>query len=1083
LAESSPIGDAHEAQLSYAQQRLWLLDRFDDGQPAYNVGILIEWRGPICVDTVRKSFEAIIRRHEVLRTSYPDAQGKPRLRVAETLNLPFRFEDISHLDNQQRGERLHRTFLRAGRYPFRLKEEIPIRVDVVKTAEQGATLCLVMHHIACDAWSMGVLVGELAAFYNAFSRDRDPSLPDLPIQYRDFAHWQRAQLTGDYFAGQLAYWKEQLKDLPPPLSLPTDRPRPPLQTYRGAREAFALGPDLSQGLAALARSRQTTMYALLMSLFALLLYRWTGARDVLIGTPVANRDRKELESLIGFFVNTVAVRLRMDADMDFDSLLRQAHATIQESFAHQDIPFESVVEHAQTDRNLSHSPLFQVLFSYQNAPRQRLGIEGVEIEIAEIDNLTSKFDLSVTLGELDGEIKGWVEYNTDLFNPDTIGRFVSHYRTLAAEMVKDSTQTLQSCAIMPPEERSRILGEMAGASFPLPEGQLVHRLFEASAQRHGEAIAVQFGSECLSYAQLERRANRLAHFLVDRGVQPNSFVGVFLDRSEFVAIALIGILKAGGAYVPLDPSYPRQRLDYILADTQAKLVLSQDALLDGVPGQVDVVSLDGDPALSSYPDTPPRVSQTEDHLAYCIHTSGSTGRPKGVQISHRNAVSFLLASQRYFPIGSRDSLLAVTTLSFDISVLEIFLPLLGGGRVRMVARETVADGAKLKAILESEPITYMQATPSTWKILLTSHWQSRPGLTMLCGGEAMPLPLARELTTGGGTLFNCYGPTETTVWSAYERIEPGCERIAIGRPCVNERIYILDARGQPVPIGIEGHLYIGGPGVSPGYLNRDDLTQERFVADPFATEPGATLYDTGDLARFLADGRIEYIGRNDFQVKIRGFRIELAEIEAVIDALPEVAETAVVVHEGAEQGKRIVAYLVAAGQQRLSINQIKESIRTQLPEYMIPSVFVFMERLPLTPNGKIDRKRLPEPEAGRPELEARFIAARNASERMLVTLWQELLGIETIGIHDNFFDLGGHSLLVVEMHARLTERTGRQFPVIDLFRYTTVADLAEFLDSGEEKPVMDTQAMKERQSQGQSRLRQRFQRGRAVASD
>ncbi len=641
--EIRPRRDTIElADLSYAQQRLWLLDRFNDGEPAYNVGILIEWYGPICIDSITKSFHRIVERHQVLRTTYPDVQGKPKLRVAETMALPLRYHDLSHFSVSERVVRLRRVVLEASRYPFYLKEEIPIRIDLVKTSEQRTTICLVIHHIACDAWSMGILVGELTALYQRFSRGQEPKLPALSFQYSDFAHWQRAQLTKDNFAGHLAYWKGQLKELPTPLSLPTDHPRPPIQTYRGARESFALGRDLSQRLAGLARARQTTLYSLFLSLFALFLYRYTDERDLLIGTPVANRSRRELESLIGFFVNTLVVRLRLAPDLDFDSLLQQVHTTVQESFTYQDIPFENLIEHIQTERQMSHSPLFQVLFSYQNAPRQSFGIDGVELQITEIDNLTSKFDLSMTMGELDGEIKGWIEYNTDLFERDTIGRFLSHYRTLATEMVHDSTQAIQSCTMTPPEERSRILGEFAGDSFGLPQGQLLHRLFEVSAGRCGEATAVQFGINRLTYAELDRQANRLAHCLVDRGVRPNTFVGIFLDRSELMVVALLGILKAGGAYVPLDPSYPEKRLEYIIEDTQVKLVCSEKGLLDSVPGSVEILSIDGDPALEQYPDTPLAVSQTENHLAYCIHTSGSSGLPKGVQISHRNVVSFLL---------------------------------------------------------------------------------------------------------------------------------------------------------------------------------------------------------------------------------------------------------------------------------------------------------------------------------------------------------------------------------------------------------------------------------------------------------
>ncbi len=1077
------IEDGVEPVLSFSQQRLWLLEQFSTGEPAYNVGVRIEWRGVIHINCIYQSFVEIVRRHKVLRTCYPDYKGRPYLYVAEDFTLPFDVIDLTGLDERDQVVRIEAGVLEAGRYPFRLKEDLPIRITLLRTNEQAATLILVIHHIACDAWSMGLLVNELASLYAAFLQREQSPLPELSIQYSDFARWQRGQLQGEYLADQLAYWKSQLQDPPPPLSLPTDFPRPGVQTFRGARQPFALRCELSEALDRFCRTRQITMFSLLLALFGLLLHRYTGEEDILIGTPVANRARRQLEALIGFFVNTIVVRARLSATMRFDALLDQIQATVRDAFTYQDVPFENLIEQIQTDRDLAHSALFQVLFSYQNAPRQDFGIPGVELEISEIDTLTAKFDLSITMGQIDGQIKGWIEYNTDLFEPATIARLITHYEMLARQILQDCSQELAAVELLPFAERRQILEVFSGETFELPEGRLVHQLFEASVDRQPTAIAVQFDATTLTYAALEQHANQLAHHLIALGVGPETFVGVLLDRSERMVIALLGILKAGGAYVPLDPSYPANRLQYIVEDTAAPLIISTHALRKNVPGtSAQVVLIDDDQTLSSYPTHRPAVAITQEQLAYVIHTSGSSGRPKGVQISHRNAVSFLLASHRYFHMNHSDILLAVTTLSFDISVLEIFLPLLGEARIRLIPREVINDGAQLKGILQDEPITYLQATPSTWKILLKSGWESHPGLTMLCGGEAMPVALAHPLTAGGGQLWNCYGPTETTVWSTYERIEPGVDRITIGKPITNEKTYILDMRLQPVPIGVTGVLYIGGPGVSRGYLNRPDLTQERFIADPFACEPRAVMYDTGDLARFRADGRIEYLGRNDFQVKVRGFRIELPEIEAVLNESPEIADVAVI-HEGSGDDLRLIAYLVAEQEQRLSVNVIKDRLKSRLPGYMMPSAFIYLERLPLTPNGKVDRKRLPARNDERPDLQTAFTAAGTDTQKLLVALWQELLGIKTICIHDNFFDLGGHSLLVVEMHARLQESLQRTFPVIELFRYTTIADLAEFLDVGSETTVMDTDAVREKRTEGKERLHRRFQRRRAALAD
>lgn len=1077
IADTIPrVESEAELVLSFAQQRLWLLERFGTGEPAYNVGIRLEWRGPIHVDSLKESFFEIVRRHAVLHTVYPDLKGRPYLRVVKDFGLPFEIVDLTGLPEQERAGLIEEKVLAAGRYPFRLTEDLPIRITVLRTGERAATLVLVIHHIACDAWSMGLLVGELTRLYPVFLHQEPSPLPALAIQYSDFAQWQRNQLQGDYLAAQLAYWKSQLQDPPPSLQLPTNYPRPGVQTFRGARAPFDLGRELSASLDEFCRARQTTMFSLLLALFSLLLYRYTGEEDILIGTPVANRPRRQLEPLIGFFVNTVVLRARPSATMSFDALLAQIHATVRDSFTYQDIPFESLIEHLQTGRDLAHSALFQVLFSYQNAPRQGFDIPGVALDITEIDSLTAKFDLSITLGQIDGQIKGWIEYNTDLFEPATIARLITHYETLARGTLQDSAQPLAAIKLLSEAERHQILQVFNQDCFDLPEGRLVHQLFEASVDRHPAEIAVQFDETLLTYAELEQRSNRLAHRLIEWGVGPETFVGVLLDRSERMIVALLGILKAGGAYVPLDPSYPASRLQYIIEDTAAPIIVSERSLRAAVPGvSVQMVLIDDDAARPGYPTHRPTVAVSDEQLAYVIHTSGSSGRPKGVQISHRNATSFLLASHRYFPIGQDDTLLAVTTLSFDISVLEIFLPLLGGGRIRLVSRETINDGAQLRKILEDDPITYLQATPSTWKILLKSGWESHPGLTMLCGGEAMPVALANQLMVGGGSLWNCYGPTETTVWSTYERIESGIDRITIGRPIANEKAYILDTRLQPVPIGITGMLYIGGSGVSRGYLNRPDLTQERFIADPFSPETGALMYDTGDLARFQTDGRIEYLGRKDFQVKIRGFRIELPEIESVIAESPEIADAAVI-DAGSGDDLRLVAYLVAQEGQRLSVNEIKDRLKSHLPGYMVPSAFVYLDRLPLTPNGKLDRKRLPDRTDERPALQIEFAAATTDTQKRLVALWQELLGINTIGIHDNFFDLGGHSLLLVEIHARLQETLQCTFPVIELFRYTTIADLANFLDSGSVQIIVDTEEVREKQAEGKKRLQARFQR-------
>jgi amino acid adenylation domain-containing protein len=1078
-----PAPPQEQPLLSFAQQRLWLLDQFSEGEPVYNVGIRIEWQGPLCSASLTRAFTEILRRHTVLRTSYPNHRGRPGLHVADEFVLPFTELDIGGLTERARAERLEREVLAAGRYPFRLHDELPLRITLVRTAEEAATLVLVIHHIACDAWSMGVLVGELTRLYSlCLSGELSPKVA-LPIQYSDFAYWQHERLQGELLKTQLAYWQAQLRNPPSPLALPTDRPFPSVQHYRGARALFAFDEALSADLDRFCRQHQTTMFAVLLALFSTLLHRYTGESDILIGTPVANRDYRELEDLIGFFVNTIVLRSRPAAEMGFEALLEQTHAALSEAMAHHELPFERMIEHLQTGRDLARSALFQVMFSYQNAPRQTAQINGVELAITEIDHLVSKFDLSITLGRVEGQLKGWVEYSTDLFDQATVERLISHYETLAQSVLADCTRELGALPLLPTKEYLRILHDFNPWGSAAPVGRLLHQLFEVQADERPEAIAVTCEGVTLTYADLETRSNQLAHCLIAQGVGPGVFVGVLLDRSECLVVALLAILKAGGAYVPLDPSYPRARLDYILKDTAAQVLLSE-GLTGGVLAQAmaRMVMVDDARMLSDYPSSRPQVRAAPSDLVYVIHTSGSSGHPKGVQISHANVVSFLLDSQRYFPIGPGDTLLAITTIAFDISVLEIFLPLLGGGCIAMGSRDLAVDGKRLRKTLEDAAVSYLQATPSTWKLLVKSGWESHPGITMLCGGEPLPARLAAQLAAGGGRLWNCYGPTETTVWSTYAQIQADAECIFIGRPLPSERVYVLDAHRQPVPIGVKGTLFIGGAGVSRGYLNRDELTAVRFVLDPFAELPGAMMYNTGDRVRFLTDGRLEYFGRSDFQVKLRGFRIELSEIEAVLQEQPEIAES-VVVLAGTEDDQRILAYVVAGDGEPLPTDRLRERLKLRLPGYMVPSAFIYLERLPLTPNGKVDRLRLPVASGERPQLQAQFSAPVTATQRALASLWQDLLSVDRVGIHDNFFDLGGHSLLVVEGHSRITESFQRSFSVIELFRYTTIAELASFLDSESAATGMDSDAERGKRSDGRARLSRRRQRTTTTLAD
>jgi len=1103
----APRGEQRSFPLSFNQQRLWFLEQLEPGRAVYNIPLAIRLQGQLKTPALAQSLDEIMRRHEVLRTTFTALDGQLIQVIAPTMALPLPVVDLRHLPETAREAAVQQRAAEVSREPFDLARGPLWRATLLQLHATEHLLLLVMHHIVSDNWSIGIFIQEMAALYNAFSQNQPSLLPELPIQYADFALWQRQKLQGKELADQLAYWKQQLAGAPPLLELPTDRPRPATQSFRGASQAFALSPAFSEALSALSQREGVTLFMTLLTAFKILLYRYSAQEDILVGTPVANRHRPEIEKLLGFFVNTLVLRTQVDGEMAFRELLSRVRENCLDAFSHQEMPFEKLVEELQPDRDMSRNPFFQVMFVLLNAPQASLALSGLRLTPLSVHNGTAMFDLTMTLWEEANGLSGKLEYNTDLFEAATIQSLLQHFQNLLEGIVSKPSQPISALALLTPVGRRQMLVEWNATQREYPQEKCFHHLFEEQVERTPEAIAITFEEQQLTYRELNRRANQLAHHLQELGVGPEVMVGICLERSIEMVIGLLGILKAGGAYVPLDPAYPVDRIAYVLEDAQVPVLLtkrSASLTLDAVEnlvmpqsriestltgrskrpisqpvseallnlnfsaGNFKIVSLDYESGCGGgVNDLNPSYYIAPENLAYTIYTSGSTGKPKGVAISHGALVNFLFSMQETPGFTAQDVVLSVTTLSFDIAGLEIYLPLLVGGRIVLASRETAADGKLLIATLTDSGATVMQATPATWRMLIENGWPGSRNLKILCGGEAMPRELANQLLERGAELWNMYGPTETTIWSTLDKIEPRDGALTIGRPIANTQIYLLDRHWQVVPLGVHGALHIGGDGLARGYFQRPELTAEKFIPDAHAQKPGARIYHTGDLARYLPDGRIDCLGRADHQVKIRGFRIELGEIEAVCAQHPQIEQAVVtstplsatpltstslsatpplstVTPSGVEE-RRLVAYVVSRDKQPLPVSELRQFLMKKLPDYMIPSAFVFLDALPLTPNGKVDRRALPPPDLTRRELPDTFVAPGSPVEKILAGIWHQVLGVAKIGVHDNFFELGGHSLLATQVNSRLRKIFGVDFPLRALFEAPTVATFAQRL--------------------------------------
>jgi amino acid adenylation domain-containing protein len=1044
--ESRPIAKIPRTgplPLSFAQLRMWFLSRFEGSSAPYFTPAAFRLRGPLDEDALRTSLNRIIARHEVLRTTFDVEDGSPVQTIWDRAEVDFTVHDCSDVPRHDRETAARELARELTHREIDLSREFPMRAGLVRFAPGDHVLILAVHHIASDGWSKSVLFRELEIFYAAEVTGDEPRLPDLPIQYADYAQWRRKGLEGKVAENLNRYWQQTLEGAPALLELPTDRPRPPHQTFAGSVERLWISSTLGSALRAVSRSESATLYMTLLGAFQVLLARYSGQTDICIGTPTAFRIRKETEHLIGSFLNSLVMRTDLSGDPTFRELLARVRDTALGAYEHQHLPFERVIEVVQPQRSLSYSPLFQVLFQLRNFPEISARLDGVEVSKLEFDSGTAQVDLTLEVTESERGLDCVLVYNTSLFDQSTARRMLGHFATLLEGIALNPGARIAELPMLTAPERERLLSEWIQTSVDVPDATAC-QLFEEQVQDSPQAVAVSDASVEWSYAELDRRANAVASRLRAQGVEPGSLVAICAGRSAKMLAGLLGIWKAGAAYVPLDPSYPKDRLQFILEDSGATLVLTESGMSATLGGiSAPIILLDDCLATTDSGDA---FNPSPDDLAYVLYTSGSTGRPKGVAVPQSALTNLLYSMGRMLDAGPGDTILALTTISFDIAGLELFLPLICGARVHIAGREEASDGRLLADAIQASGATIVQATPATWQILADTGWQGKADLRMLCGGEALPASLA-EWLCARGRVWNVYGPTETTIWSTAAELFPDDLRVVIGKPIDNTSVYVLDPSGRPVPAGVPGELYIGGAGLARGYWNRDELTAEKFVRNPIPGQLDSRLYRTGDLVRYLADGNLEFLHRLDSQVKLRGFRIELEEIESVLRSHPGVRAAAAKIFDPESAAARLVAFYSPSVENCPGLEgSLRDLAASKLPSYMVPSAFVAMPELPLTPNDKVDRRALLAPaEAPR---NTEVTGPRDSTETLLVQIWERVLDRRPIGIHDDFFALGGHSLLGARLLARLDQAFGTRLLLSTFFEAPTVAQMAERLRTG-----------------------------------
>ncbi|MGA2351079.1 MAG: amino acid adenylation domain-containing protein [Terracidiphilus sp.] len=1059
LDEAIDRTDTTTGPLSFTQEAMWFLSELAPESTYYNVPITLKLRGCVNHAILERAMRSLVERHEVLRTCFICDSSVPE-QVIGTAELKLSLVDLTRLQRDAQEAEIRAFAVRELASHFNLATGPLLRAHLLRLSGDEHVLVLTMHHIISDAWSNAIILRELGAAYDALAEGRALPFEPAPMRFIDYAQWQRKCMTGDHLDQLLAHWKQQLGGAEQNLALPFDYPRPAIQRHIGGRETMTIEAELAEKLRSLAQTEGVTLFMLLLAVFSVLLSRYSNQRDIIVAAPTSGRDRTDLEQLVGPLINTLLLRTSLEGDPTFRDLVRRVRNLTLDAFSHQELPFEKLVEALQPHRDLAVNPLFQVMFDLQKATQTIDASTRFTMEHLDVDNTIEKFDLTLWIDDLGADLRFRLSYNRDLFENSTARRMLRHFRRLIEAVTEDATTRISQLPLMTDVEREQmLLGGWNDTETEYPSDKCIHQLFEEQELKSPDAIAVVFEDESLSYSELNGRANQLAHYLRKLGVKPDACVAVCVERSFEMVVALMAVLKAGGAYVPLDPAYPVERLRFMLEDCAPAALLTQShlgGLFSGSGNGLPVIDLTATSAWQDLPSTNPAYDGfglTPDHLAYVIYTSGSTGNPKGVLVHHRGVVNRLVWMQRAYELDASEAVLQKTPYSFDVSVWEFFWTLSVGARLVMARPEGHKNPAYLIAAMQQNKITTIHFVPTMLQVFLEDRDAfSIPSLArVVCSGEALSAQLLQRFRERfpNAALHNLYGPTEAavdvTAWSCPADFNQSV--VPIGKPIANTRIYILDSDGQPVPVGVIGELYIAGVQVARGYLNRPELTAEKFLADHFAADADARMYRTGDLGRWLADGNIEFLGRNDFQVKIRGLRIELGEIEARLMECSAIREAVVIAREDTPGDMRLVAYYTGTEEQgEFGAEQFRSHLSASLPEHMVPAAYVRLQSLPMTPSGKLNRKALPAPKAGAYST-CLYESPQGEIEIKLAALWAEVLKLERIGRHDNFFELGGHSLLAIRLIARVREAIQIELSLAAVFEYPTLHRFAEHAET------------------------------------
>jgi amino acid adenylation domain-containing protein len=1042
--------------LSFAQRRIWFLQTFEPGSAAYNDPTALRIKGPLNIPVLEKTFNEIIRRHQVLRMIFPSKDGQPVQTLHENDCITISVTSLQKVEtDNENGQVLENQILdfvnRFSAQPFDISRDMLVRAVLLKIEEDDHALAVNIHHIVLDGWSKGIMLQELMDLYRAYNQSEPSPLKELPIQFTDYVYWHHEWMQSPLYHTQLDYWKEKLTGAPPVLELPFDFPRPAAPSGRGTLQPFSLTSGSLQQLNTLAQKEDVTLFMFLLTAFNILLYRYSGKEDILIGTPTAGRQWVEVEPLIGLFLNTLVIRTDLSGTPNVRTLLKRVRTTALEAYSHQDIPFEKLVEELNPRRDLSITPLFQVMFQLQNAPMPPARISGLTITPIQLDTGVAQVDLSLTIWEEEGGLKGTFEYSTDLYENATIARMIGHFKRLLESILSDVEKPVSHLSILSEEERQRLLIEWNQTTADYPGHLCIYQLFETCADENSDETAVLFQEKQLAYRELNQQANRLARFLIKLHIGPETLVGICIENSLQLITGIIGILKAGGAYIPMDPQYPDERLDIILKDACPPVLITLNRHHERFGSYIGTIFCLDSPSTDSgfRGESIENITNTcEPHHAACvIYTSGSTGIPKGILLENRSIVNLLSSFIESYKPGPADNILPLTSIASASFVGEILPILISGGTIVLADKIHFLDMNSLTSLLSRYEITILSTVPSLIARLNAfdaDRWKPGKLRLLLSGGEALSAgDIDRLLKTV--TIVNGYGLTEAAICSTFNIVNDldfsKNPVISVGKPIINTRVYILDQYMNPVPIGIPGEIYVGGDGVSRGYLNHPERTTERF----FMSNRSYFTFKTGDLGLWLADGSIKFLGRIDTQVQIHGHRIELSEIETILGLHPEIRDVVVIAREFIRGDRRLVAYLVTGSRKEFSSSQLREWLSKRIPEYMIPTVFETIEAIPLTVNGKVDIDALPVPSGVRPELDAAYKAPQTRMEKEIAALWQELLLVDKVGIDDNFFDLGGHSLLLTRVHSRLSLIVEKELTIVDLFRYPTVRSLSKFV--------------------------------------